>query len=176
VKRIKGLYIEDEPDNIATYSRFFRREEIDIVYLEQLFDLPSEYYEYICENEIDFVIIDNHLDKSGRTYDGFDVLKEIRKQDSIIYILLLTNFDYSNKGHDELGEFDQTIDKLEFKDSVKEIIDRIKRAHARRLSYEMSEDIKDTLDMKHKFLNENINELKKINDNLEKLISSKPCE
>lgn len=169
MKEIKGLYIEDEIDNISTYSRFFKREGMQIISTDTLLDSPDKYYDLICKHDIDFVIIDNHLDKSGVGYDGFDVLKEIRKQDSNIYILLLTNFDFEDR--EGLGELDQAVNKEKFKTQFKEIIERIKRAHERKESKEVTDEIKQKLDFEINKTEQEISKLDGINEKLEKLIS-----
>lgn len=161
LKKIRGLYIEDEKANISTYSRFFKFKDIEIHAPEELFESPSEYYELVCELDIDFIIIDNHLDKAGVAYDGFDILKEIRKQDSNIYIILLTNFDYSNRQNSELGELDQAIRKESFKENFEEVISRIKRAHQRRVDKETTEQIQEKLKLEIDIADK---ELKKLDD------------
>lgn len=173
MKKIKGLYIEDEEDNIKTYSRFFKRQGIEIVALDSLFKNADEYYDYICKNDIDFVIIDNHLDKSAVNYDGFEILKEIRKQDSEIYILLLTNFDYNDKDKYQLGELDQTVNKEQFMNEFIEITSRIQRAYNRRIGINTAEDVKLGIDLKIKKANEELSELKELNESLKRLVSDK---
>lgn len=169
---IKGLYIEDELDNIESYGRFFEDEGIEIKGVE-LFESPDQYYDLICEEEVDFIIIDNHLDKKGVSYDGFNVLEKIREQDSYIYILLLTNFEFGDKDQKLLGEFDQTIMKKEFVDRFAEIVSRIKRAHKRRNSTESAAHIKGGIERREIDVSEQVNLLKDLNEKLEKIISNK---
>lgn len=170
MKKIKGLYIEDELANIKTYTKFFELAGFEIIYLENLLDSPEKYYDFICENNVDFIIIDNHLDKQAVNYDGFKILQEIRKQDPNIYILLLTNFEYESK--DNLGDLDQTVNKEDFVKKFSEITERIKRAHLRRISMNAAEDIKDVLDLKIKESNKQLVELDRISKNLEKLVTT----
>ncbi|MGD6994025.1 response regulator [Sutcliffiella horikoshii] len=169
---IKGLYIEDEQDNIESYGRFFEDEGIEVKGIE-LFDTPDQYYDLICELEIDFVIIDNHLDKKGVSYDGFKVLEKIREQDSYIYILLLTNFEFSEYDKKLLGEFDQTIMKKEFVERFDEIVSRIKRAHKRRTSNETADYIRSGIERKEVEVGQELKLLKSVNDKLESIISNK---
>ncbi|PFA69842.1 hypothetical protein CN378_03480 [Bacillus sp. AFS015802] len=169
---IKGLYIEDEEDNIESYGRFFEDEGIEVEGVE-LFKTPDEYYDLICEKDIDFVIIDNHLDKKGVSYDGFQVLKKIREQDSNIYLLLLTNFEFDGYEKKLLGEFDQTIMKKEFVKSFDEIISRIKRAHKRKTNSETAEYIKSGIERREVEVGQELDLLKSVNDKLESIISNR---
>ncbi|MGN4444804.1 response regulator [Bacillus cereus group sp. MYBK79-1] len=171
--KIKGLYIEDELDNIESYGRFFTDEGIELQGME-LLESPDQYYDWICKENIDFVIIDNHLDKMGVKYDGFDVLEKIREQDSYIYILLLTNFQFNDKDKKLLGEFDQTILKKEFLTKFDEVISRIKRAHKRRISNETATHIKIGIERREVQVGEHLKLLRGLNEKLENIISIKP--
>lgn len=170
MKKIKGLYIEDELANIKTYTKFFELAGFEIIYLENLLDSPEQYYDFICKNDVDFIIIDNHLDKQAVNYDGFEILQEIRKQDPNIYILLLTNFEYESKQN--LGDLDQTVNKEDFVKKFSEITERIKRANLRRMSMNAAEDIKDLLEMKINESNKQLIKLDRISKNLEKLVTT----
>lgn len=107
--KLKGIYIDDDPSNIAMYTTVLEEDsEIEFVPVDVL-ETPQEYYEFICLQGIDFVIIDRHLDKTGAKYDGFDILDAIRMKDSYIHILLLTNDEIAHSS--EYSEFDQTVKK-----------------------------------------------------------------
>ena len=93
MKKLKALYIEDQLDNIEIYGDYFRNNDFEVRTIQPLPKNIDEYYKYILKEEIDFVIIDNELKKQV-TYTGLEVLKEIRKQDNNIFIVLLTSFDY----------------------------------------------------------------------------------
>ncbi len=135
MKKLKALYIEDQPDNIEIFGDLFRNNDFEIYTIQPLPKEMSEYYKYILKEEIDFIIIDNDLKKQV-TYMGVDVLKEIRKQDNNIFIVLLTSFDYDEQG-DELGELDYAIKKQEFTiDAARNLSKKIKRA------YQLGEEIK----------------------------------
>lgn len=91
------------------------------------------FYDYVVENDVDFLLIDHELDKASVSYKGIEVLREIRRHDSNIYAVLLTNYpldDYK----DELGEYDYQLNKAELKDTKKmnELIAKIRRACALR--------------------------------------------
>lgn len=170
--KIKGLYIEDELDNVESYGRFFKDEGIEIIGID-LFDTPDQYYDLICKENVDFVIIDNHLDKKGVSYDGFDVLGKIRDLDSNIYILLLTNFEFGHKDQKILGEFDQTIMKKDFVIKFDEIILRIKRAHKRRISSESAAHIKSGIIKSEGQVNKQVDLLSELNKKIENIFDTK---
>lgn len=135
MKKLKALYIEDQPDNIEIFGDFFRNNDFEIYTIQPLPRDINEYYKYILKEEIDFIIIDNEL-KRQVTYTGLDVLKEIRKQDNNIFIALLTSFDY-DEYIDELGELDYAIKKQDFTiDAARNLSKKIKRA------YQLGEEIK----------------------------------
>lgn len=135
MKKLKALYIEDQPDNIEIFGDFFRNNDFEIYTIQPLPRDINEYYKYILKEEIDFIIIDNEL-KRQVTYTGLDVLKEIRKQDNNIFIALLTSFDY-DEYINELGELDYAIKKQDFTiDAARNLSKKIKRA------YQLGEEIK----------------------------------
>lgn len=135
MKKLKALYIEDQPDNIEVFGDLFRNNDFEIYTIQPLPRDINEYYKYILKEEIDFIIIDNEL-KRQVTYTGLDVLKEIRKQDNNIFIVLLTSFDY-DEYVDELGELDYAIKKQDFTiDAARNLSKKIKRA------YQLGEEIK----------------------------------
>ena len=53
---------------------------------------------------MDFLIIDFHLEKQV-AYKGIDVLREIRKHDSTIYAVLLTDYELDDFA-DQFGDYD----------------------------------------------------------------------
>ena len=110
-----GLFIEDEPKNVRAYTDFFALEGLKVECLDKLLPTVDGYYDIVLKRNIDFLIIDFHLDKEV-TYKGIDVLKEIRKYDSTIYAILLTNYNI-----DELK-------KSEFTSRYKDVAEKIKRA------------------------------------------------
>ncbi|EEL47977.1 response regulator [Bacillus cereus] len=167
---IKGYYIEDEIDNIESYGRYFEDEGIELIYEEKLLESPDGYYDLICSSDADFVIVDNHLDKQGVSYDGLDVLKSIRKQDSNIYIILLTNFSFADIDNRQLGEFDQAIMKNDFTDRIDEVIPRIIRAHSRKKISNLTDDYKENFETEIHKAQDDLDELKKINGKLDALL------
>lgn len=87
-----GLFIEDEAANVDIYTRLFALEGLKLDCLDKLPLTVDSYYDIILEKNVDFLIIDFHLEKQV-TYKGIDVLREIRKHDSTIYAVLLTNYE-----------------------------------------------------------------------------------
>ena len=61
-------------------------------------------------------------------YKGIDVLREVRKHDSHIYAVLLTNYNLDDY-RDELGEYDFQLNKEELSkpEKMKELVAKIKR-------------------------------------------------
>ena len=121
-----GLFIEDEEANAQVYTRFLEAQGLSVVCLRQLPSKLEEYYEIILENNIDFLIIDYHLEKQV-PYKGIDVLREVRKHDSTIYAVLLTNYKL-NDFSDQFGDYDYELNKADMVARHKDVVDKIKRA------------------------------------------------
>lgn len=130
MNRLVGLYIEDEPKNIILLQgRFSLFSGIDLIGIESYPQKLDDFYEFVVQNNVDFLIVDHELDKASVDYKGIDVLREIRKHDSNIYAVLLTNYPLEDyKG--ELGEYDFQLNKADLKDTakMKELVTKIKRA------------------------------------------------
>ncbi len=126
MEKLVGLFIEDEIANIDIYTRLFELEGLKIEYLAKLPQTVEEYYDIILEKNIDFLIIDFHLEKQV-PYKGIDVLREIRKHDSTIYAVLLTNYKL-NDFADQFGDYDYEVQKASIPTRYKDIAEKIKRA------------------------------------------------
>lgn len=130
MQTITGLYIEDEPKNITLMQgRFSLFPGIELIGIDTYPQVLNGFYDYVVENNVDFLLIDHELEKASVAYKGIDVLREIRSHDSNIYAVLLTNYpldDYK----DELGEYDYQLNKEELKDTKKmqELVAKIRRA------------------------------------------------
>ncbi|MCH5249134.1 MAG: hypothetical protein J1E98_04355 [Lachnospiraceae bacterium] len=130
MKELLGLYIEDDMNNVMVQqARFDLFEGINIMGLEKLPENIEDFYSIIVKEHIDFLIIDHELDKQTVSYKGSDALNEIRKNDSTIYAILLTNYtleDYK----EELGAYDYQLTKKEMAEEGKiaEVVQKIKRA------------------------------------------------
>ena len=125
---LKGLYIEDDPSNILTYKELFAPEGLEIVSVPQLPLAPEDIYPMVMDADPDFLLIDHELNKRV-AYTGYDALREIRKQDSTIFAVLLTNFpvqDFKN----EFGIYDLEVRKgeLDKDEKIDEVVQKIKRA------------------------------------------------
>ncbi|MEC0210989.1 response regulator [Paenibacillus ehimensis] len=169
---IKGFYIEDELENINSLRRHFNLEGIELHYKEELLESPNQYYDLFCELKINFLIIDKNLDKKGMGYSGLDVLKEIRKQDSNIYIVLITSYVNEIEIKD-LSEFDQVIDKGNLESELDSLIIRIKRSYNRSKVKQTVDEFELGMTQKTSRLDSEILELKKINETIEKLLKEK---
>lgn len=123
---LNGLFIEDEVANIEIYTRLFAREGLKLESLERLPSSVEEYYDIILEKDVDFLVIDFHLEKQV-TYKGIDVLREIRKHDSTIYAVLLTNYEL-NDFADQFGDYDYELQKSTITTRYKDVAEKIKRA------------------------------------------------
>lgn len=127
---LTGLYIEDEPKNITLMQgRFSLFPGIKLIGIDTYPQTLDGFYDYVVENDVDFLLVDHELEKASVDYKGIEVLREIRSHDSNIYAVLLTNYpldDYK----DELGEYDYQLNKEELKDTRKmnELIAKIRRA------------------------------------------------
>ena len=124
----KGLYIEDDPSNVLTYKELFAPEGLEIVSISQLPLASEDIYSMVMDEDPDFLLIDHELNKRV-AYTGYDALREIRKQDSTIFAVLLTNFpvqDFKN----EFGIYDLEVRKgeLDNDEKIDEVVQKIKRA------------------------------------------------
>ncbi|MEF3304711.1 hypothetical protein [Paenibacillus sp. GYB003] len=169
---IKGFYIEDELENINSLRRHFNLEGIELHYKEELLESPNQYYDLFCALKINFLIIDKNLDKKGMGYSGLDVLEEIRKQDSNIYIVLITSYVNEIEIKD-LSEFDQVIDKGNLESELDSLIIRIKRSYNRSKVKQTVDEFELGMTQKTSRLDSEILELKKINETIEKLLKEK---
>ena len=119
MQTLTGLYIEDEPKNITLMQgRFSLFPGIKLLGIDRYPQTLNEFYNFVVENDVDFLLIDHELEKASVDYKGIEVLREIRSYDSNIYAVLLTNYplgDYK----DELGEYDYQLNKAELKDTKK---------------------------------------------------------
>lgn len=121
-----GLFIEDEAANVDIYTRLFALEGLKLEYLDKLPSKVNDYYDIILEKNIDFLIIDFHLEKQV-TYKGIDVLREIRRHDSTIYAVLLTNYALEDFA-DQFGDYDYELQKSSITTRYKDVAEKIKRA------------------------------------------------
>lgn len=121
-----GLFIEDEAANVDVYTRLFALEGLKLDCLDKLPLTVDSYYDIILEKNVDFLIIDFHLEKQV-TYKGIDVLREIRKHDSTIYAVLLTNYELDDFA-DQFGDYDYELQKSEITSRYKDVAEKIKRA------------------------------------------------
>lgn len=130
MKKLLGLYIEDDVNNVMVQqARFDLFEEISIKGLDVLPERVEDFYPVIVRDHIDFLIIDHELDKQMVSYKGCDALNEIRRHDSTIYAILLTNYPLADY-KEELGAYDYQLTKSEMKEPGKldEVVQKIKRA------------------------------------------------
>jgi CheY-like chemotaxis protein len=126
MSELKGLFIEDELANMEIYTKLFALEGLRLEYIDKLPPTPDGFYDIVLEKEIEFLIIDYHLDKQV-TYKGIDVLREIRKYDSTIYAVLLTNYQLEDFA-DQLGDYDYELRKDAISKRYEDVAKKIKRA------------------------------------------------
>ncbi|WP_034862114.1 response regulator [Ruminiclostridium cellobioparum] len=139
MEHLKGVYIEDEMDNVTIYTSLFEIEGLDLECINPLPNKVDGFYDLILERKADFLIIDNHLDKQV-TYKGIDVLREIRKHDSTIYAVLLTNYPLENFA-DQFGDYDYELQKDTLNVRYVDVAEKIKRACALRDENMISESM-----------------------------------
>lgn len=126
MSEVKGLFIEDEPANVIIYTRLFAEEGLQLECIDKLPATLDRFYDIVLEKDVDFLIIDFHLDKQV-TYKGIDVLREIRKHDSTIYAVLLTNYQLEDFA-DQFGDYDYELKKDAIVDRYVDVAEKIKRA------------------------------------------------
>ena len=127
----KGIYIEDDDQNIRVIQVLFSQEGFEIVPLPCLPLDINELYPLILQQEADFLLIDHQLNKKV-SYTGYDALQEIRRHDSTIYAVLLTTFKVEDF-KEEFGIYDLEVNKSQLNDDTKlsEIAEKIRRACTR---------------------------------------------
>lgn len=126
MSELRGLFIEDEVANIEIYTKLFALEGLQLECLDKLPGSLEGFYDIVLEKNVDFLIIDYHLDKQV-TYKGIDVLREIRKYDSTIYAVLLTNYQLEDFA-DQFGDYDYELKKDAIVDRYIDVTEKIKRA------------------------------------------------
>ncbi len=156
MRELLGLYIEDDISNVMVQqARFDLFEGVSIKGLEALPGKVEDFYPIIVREHIDFLIIDHELDKQMVSYKGSDALNEIRKHDSTIYAILLTNYpleDYK----EELGAYDYQLTKSEMKETgkINEVVQKIKRACELRCDNKILAGMEQRQKEKEEFINE----------------------
>lgn len=125
---LRGLYIEDDDNNITVYKELFKQEGFEIFSISKLPLNPKDVYSLVMEVEPDFLLVDHELNKKV-AYTGYDALCEIRKQDSTIFAVLLTNFPVQDFNK-EFGIYDLEVGKRDLGEDSKleEISTKIRRA------------------------------------------------
>lgn len=126
MSELKGLFIEDEVANIDIYTKLFALEGLQLECINKLPATLESFYDIVLEKNVDFLIIDYHLDKQV-TYKGIDVLREIRKHDSTIYAVLLTNYQLEDFA-DQFGDYDYELKKDAIVERYVDVAEKIKRA------------------------------------------------
>lgn len=76
-----GLFIEDEAANVDVYTRLFALEGLKLDCLDKLPLTVDSYYDIILEKNVDFLIIDFHLEKQV-TYKG---INDKRIENSLVF-------------------------------------------------------------------------------------------
>lgn len=126
MRELKGLFIEDEVANIDIYTKLFELEGLHLEYIDRLPSTLDGFYDIVLEKDVDFLIIDYHLDKQV-AYKGIDVLREIRKYDSTIYAVLLTNYQLEDFA-EQFGDYDYELKKDTIVERYVDVAEKIKRA------------------------------------------------
>lgn len=126
MNKLRGLFIEDDMDNIDIYTRLFALENLQLECIEKLPEKIEDFYDIVLARGVDFLVIDYHLDKQV-TYKGIDVLREIRKHDSTIYAVLLTNYQLEDFA-DNFGDYDYELKKDSIVERCSDVSEKIKRA------------------------------------------------
>lgn len=160
--KLKGIYIEDDVNNIEVIKLLFEFEDIIIVSLDELPDKVEDIYPLVMRNEPDFLIIDHELNKKVG-YTGIEALREIRRHDRTIYAALLTNFPLEDF-KEEFGEYDNEISKRELNSGkkMKEIVSKISRACELRKDNQLLEMI----EMRSEIEDDKLKELRQIKKRL----------
>lgn len=161
MRDLTGLYVEDEEKNVLLMQARFSLFGIKIIGLDQFPQKLDGLYDFIIDNNVDFLIIDHELEKASVQYKGINVLKEIRKNDSNIYAILLTNYPL-NSYRGELGEYDFQLEKNELSQDGKmqELAEKIRRACELR----HDNDLLASMDKRNDELQNIIQQIKKISE------------
>jgi DNA-binding NtrC family response regulator len=114
VDNVRVVFVDDEPDFLETVLKRMQKRKIDTVG----FKTGPEALEWLQSNPADVVVLDVRMPEM----DGLQVLKEIKKIDALIEVIMLTghaSLETADKGM-ELGAFDYlmkpiNMDELLFK-------------------------------------------------------------
>ncbi len=79
MQQLVGLYIEDEEKNIILMQGRFALKGIRIIGLGKFPQDLKNIYDYVIDNQVDFLIVDHELEKAYVSYKGIDMLKYFRK-------------------------------------------------------------------------------------------------
>ena len=73
MQQLVGLYIEDEEKNIILMQGRFALKGIRIIGLGKFPQDLKNIYDYVIDNQVDFLIVDHELEKAYVTYKGIDM-------------------------------------------------------------------------------------------------------
>lgn len=154
-----GMFVDDDEKNYKTVKRLLSLYDIELLPYTAL---PADIeciYQNILNEDVDFVIIDYDLTKQPVGYNGLDVLNSIREQDAEIYIIYLTNKEFVQQ---DIGKFDQTINKKEFANEIDNIVNRLRRALSRDLSIKNERELSDRISLQKEYFDKELEMLKMI--------------
>lgn len=156
---IKGLLIEDDIDTIMSYQDRFKLYDLNLISVENFPNNPKDFFDIALDQNVDFIIIDNHLDKKHVDYNGIDVLDEIRRQDKEIFILYLTNKDFVKE---KLNMFDMEINKMDLPQRYGDVSERIKRAISRDVMIKLEREIEQSAEIQKQYYENKIAKIKEL--------------
>ena len=74
MQTLTGLYIEDEPKNVTLMQgRFSLSPGIKLIGIDTYPQSLNEFYDFVVENDVDFLLIDHELEKASVDYKGIEV-------------------------------------------------------------------------------------------------------
>lgn len=120
MENINVLYIDDDHLNISTYGNYIRDEGFNLFSISNLpYDI-NEYINFIKNNNIHAVIVDDYFEKQGLPYKGIDIINIL--QGCNVYICFFPiNSDYK-----PLTNVNKHLCRLDFSNEYKNLFKDIK--------------------------------------------------
>jgi DNA-binding NtrC family response regulator len=119
----KVLLVDDEKDFLETMSERMQARDMNVTTTTS----PKEALQKVQEESYDAIILDLMMPEM----DGLETLKELKKKNPDIQVILLTGHATVQKGVEamKLG----AVDLLEKPADIKVLTEKIKKAHARKM-------------------------------------------
>lgn len=119
--KIRALYVDDDKDNLTTYGPWLTEIDVELITISDLPDNVFDFLPLVEQNEINFLIVDDHFEKTGVNYNGADIIKFIRALHKEIYILF-----FVIDNHQPSHLINRILSRGDFSDQIKEVVDEVR--------------------------------------------------